>query len=263
MRLAPAAAMSTNPGWPNVLWIVRHGESAGNVAREAANRARKAKIDLNLRDIDVPLSPRGEQQAHALGRWFAGLPEQSQPTAILTSPYIRALRTAELIRASAGWDDRIITTCDERLREKEFGILDRFTRDGIAEVHPEQAELRLILGKFYHRPPGGESWCDVILRLRSVLDTLTREYPGERVLIVCHSVVVMCFRYLLERKSEQQILDEDRDNEVANCSVTHYELDPSRDKRFPLTLREYNMTVPLLEEGAPVTTEPDARAPAP
>jgi hypothetical protein len=28
-------------------------------------------------------------------------------------------------------------------------------------------------------------------------------------------------------------------------------------------LREYNMTVPLLKEGAPVTAEPDARAPAP
>jgi hypothetical protein len=62
---------------------------------------------------------------------------------------------------------------------------------------------------------------------------------------------------------EQQILEIDRLNEVANCSVTRYELDASRDKRYPLARREYNMTGPLLEEGAQVTTEPDARAPAP
>ena len=56
---------------------------------------------------------------------------------------------------------------DERLREKEFGILDGLTTLGIRNGFPEQADFRKILGKFYHRPPGGESWCDVILRLRS------------------------------------------------------------------------------------------------
>jgi len=39
---------------------------------------------------------------------------------------------------------------DERLREKEFGILDRLTRSGIEQVHPQQAEYRRFLGKFYH-----------------------------------------------------------------------------------------------------------------
>ena len=42
------------------------------------------------------------------------------------------------------------------------------------------------------------------------LDTLTREYRGERVLIVAHQVIVNCFRYLLERMTEAQILDIDR-----------------------------------------------------
>jgi len=250
--------------WPSVLWIVRHGESAGNVAREAAYRAGLARIELDTRDIDVPLSPLGEQQARALGHWFRQLPGKQQPSVVLTSPYLRAARTADLICDGAGLDrDDVSFTQDERLREKEFGILDRFTRDGIGQHHPEQAELRLILGKFYHRPPGGESWCDVILRLRSVIDTLTREYCQERVLIVCHAVVVLCFRYLLERLTEQQILEIDRMNEVANCSVTRYAFDPGQGKRGKLLLRDYNTVVPLLEEGAPVTAEPDARTPAP
>ncbi len=56
--------------WPSRLWIVRHGESAGNVARDAAMRAGAARIDTDARDVDVPLSALGEHQADAVGRWF-------------------------------------------------------------------------------------------------------------------------------------------------------------------------------------------------
>jgi broad specificity phosphatase PhoE len=153
-------------------------------------------------------------------------------------------------------------TFDERLREKEFGILDRLTRYGIAAEHPEQAELRRTLGKFYHRPPGGESWCDVILRLRSALDTICLHHAGERVMIVAHQVVVLCLRYLIERMTEEQILAIDREGDVANCSVTEYAHEPGSGRGGGLVLRRYNFVVPLLEEGAPVTAEPDAPATA-
>src|SRR3546814_2542485 len=45
---------------------------------------------------------------------------------------------------------------DERLREKEFGILDGLTNTGIRNLQPEQAALRQLLGKFYHRSPSSE-----------------------------------------------------------------------------------------------------------
>ena len=61
--------------WPSRLWIVRHGQSAGNVARDLADAAGHTMIDIALRDVDVPLSELGERQARALGRWFASLPE--------------------------------------------------------------------------------------------------------------------------------------------------------------------------------------------
>ena len=41
--------------------------------------------------------------------------------------------------------------------EKRVWILDRLTRHGIEQLHPEQAEFRRVLGKLYHRPPAGES----------------------------------------------------------------------------------------------------------
>jgi broad specificity phosphatase PhoE len=238
---------------------VRHGESAGNIAREAALSAGLHEIDVRVRDVDVPLSPLGERQAAALGRWFGGMPRANRPTVILTSPYLRALRTAQIVQETAGLDAATVPTLiDERLREKEFGILDRLTRAGIDARHPDQAELRRLLGKFYHRPPGGESWCDVILRLRTVVETMTRECGRERVLIVCHSVVVMCFRYVLERLTEEEILGIDRDTDVANCSVTTYHSDPGRRGR--LVLETFNFVAPLEAAGAPVTSEPDANA---
>lgn len=250
--------MDAEQKWPDIIWIVRHGQSSGNVARDAAEAAGVALIDIAQRDVDVPLSTLGERQTVALGQWFAQLPAEQRPTVVLSSPYVRARATAQLTLDTAGAADEGTTLiADERLREKEFGILDRLTKAGIKQHYPEQAEMRAHLGKFYHRPPGGESWCDVILRLRSVIDTLTREYRRERVLIVTHQVVVNCFRYLFERLSEEQILAFDREQDIANCAVTSYEYDRAQGTRGKLALRLFNFVAPLIEAGEPVTSKPD------
>jgi 2,3-bisphosphoglycerate-dependent phosphoglycerate mutase len=246
--------------WPDVLYLVRHGESAGNVAREAALLAGQREIALEVRDVDVPLSKLGVQQAIALGRWFAALPDHEKPNVILTSPYLRARDTASIMARGAGLSEHSDSlVVDERLREKEFGILDRLTRLGIQSYYPDQMEFRRLLGKFYHRPPGGESWCDVILRLRSAIEMISREYCAERVLLVCHSVVVLCMRYLLEHMTEEGILAIDRAEEVANCSLTRYRYDPDAIPRGILRLELFNFIAPLEESGAPITSQPDAR----
>lgn len=244
--------------WPQVLWIVRHGQSAGNVAREAAEAASSPLIDIAVRDVDTPLSPLGERQAVALGRWFGAMPGEQQPGVVLCSPYLRAMETTQLLLEAAGIDtQRIHYRRDERLREKEFGLLDRLTKVGIRQRYPELAEQRAHVGKFYFRPPGGESWCDVILRLRSVLDTMTREYRRERVLIVAHQVIVNCLRYLFERMSEEEIMAIDRAADVPNCSVTSYEFDPSSGRAGKLVPGLVNFVAPLEESGATVTAAPD------
>jgi broad specificity phosphatase PhoE len=252
-----------NEPWPRTLWIVRHGQSAGNVARDAAEAAGHSVIDIAHRDMDVPLSALGEQQSMALGRWLAGLPEHERPNVLMCSPYLRARQTLELMRAQAGLVDGTVTmVVDERLREKEFGLLDRLTRQGIHEKFPELAEQRAHVGKFYFRPPGGESWCDVILRLRSLLDMMTREYRRERVMVVAHQVIVNCLRYLLERLDEHQILAIDRQADVPNCGVTMYAFDPAAGHRGKLVLHEANFVAPLQDTGTPVTVEKDVPAAA-
>jgi len=244
--------------WPDALWIVRHGQSAGNVARDAAEAAEEHLIDIEWRDVDTPLSALGEQQADALGRWFAAMP--ARPGVVLCSPYVRARQTAARIVAALGDGADVTLLHDERLREKEFGILDRLTKAGIIHKFPELAEQRRHVGKFYFRPPGGESWCDVILRLRSVVETVTREYRGERVLVVSHQVIVNCFRYLLERLDEAQILDIDRAADVPNCSVTSYRFDAARGKHGKLVPDLVNFVAPLAAAAAPITAAPDVPA---
>src|SRR3954454_10359804 len=151
--------------WPERLWIVRHGQSAGNVAKDAAYSLGSVTIDIEARDIDVPLSELGKEQSHAVANWFASIPEAGKPQVILTSPYVRARQTGEAILAKAGLAETASNLIvDERLREKELGALDRLTWFGIEQLFPKEAEHRARLGKFYYRPPAGESWCDVILR---------------------------------------------------------------------------------------------------
>lgn len=189
--------------------LVRHGESAGNVARAAALRAGAQVIDLPWREADIPLSPRGREQAARLGRWLAG---QEPPDVVLSSPYLRSLETARLATGRA--DIRL----DERLRDRDMGAFYRLTPAGIRARYPEEWERLRENGKFYHRPPGGESWADIALRLRSFLRDLPRE---GRVLISSHDAVIFVFAYLLEGLTEAELMRLEREA-VANCSVSHW-----------------------------------------
>lgn len=243
--------------WPERLWIVRHGQSAGNVARDQATASNEDRIPIDQRDVDVPLSALGQEQARALGRWFAKRAVGDQPDVLLCSPYVRARQTATLFRDAGGAhaDDPICG--DERLREKEFGILDGLTTSGILHLQPEQAEFRRLLGKFYHRPPGGESWCDVILRLRSLMDTISLHYAGRRVMIFAHQVVVLCLRTIIENLDEATILGIDREGDVANCGITEYRHLAGAIKSGKLELVRYNAVAPMEDQAATVTHEPD------
>ena len=78
-----------------------------------------------------------------------------------------------------------------------------------AAEFPQEADRRRYLGKFYYRPPSGESWCDVALRVRSLLRDVEDRYDGERVWVFSHQAVIMSFRLVLEGLGEREILDLD------------------------------------------------------
>lgn len=195
------------------LVLVRHGESTGNIAWRLADERGHERIEIAERDADVPLSPLGRDQAAALGRRLAG---DEPPTAVYASPYDRAVETARI--ALPGH----VVQLDERLRDRELGILDRLTWRGVLARHPEEADRKRHLGKLYYRPPGGESWADVALRLRSALADIERENPGGRVVVVAHDAVVVLARYVIEHLTEREMLEVER-TLVANASVTRWD----------------------------------------
>lgn len=211
--------------WPAELVLVRHGQSTGNLADAHARSTRAEVVDVAERDADVPLSPLGARQARAVGHWLAsaeGAP--APPEVVLCSPYARAHDTAlAVVEAARGaGHDVPEPRTDERLRERDLGWWDGLTGAGVRARFPEEAARRQRIGKFYYRPPGGESWCDVPLRVRSVLSSLREEHPGRRVLLVSHQAVIMNFRLVLEGLDEARLLQLDAEAPLANCSVTAY-----------------------------------------
>lgn len=198
------------------LAMARHGESIGNAAWRAAESADQDEIEIDLRDPDVPLSETGRRQAKALGRRLAAMPPGERPTAVISSPYVRAAETARIAVAEIG-DPPI--HYDERLRDREAGVLYALTWRGIAARFPEEAARKQQTGKFYYRPPGGESWADVALRLRGALSDIERDHPDGRVLVFAHDAVVVLARYIVERLTERELLEIER-TLVANGSLT-------------------------------------------
>ena len=200
------------------LLLIRHGESTANVAREQAEAAGAEVIAVESRDADVPLSDLGAEQAGAVGRWLAETEPAGAAVTAFASPYVRAHRTGELALAEAGWSAPLIV--DERLRDKELGVLDTLTLHGVRTRFPQEWERRRWLGKFYYRPPGGESWADMTLRIRSFLRELPRDDDAGDVVVFTHDAMVMLFRYVCENLDEAALLALAADNTVGNCSIT-------------------------------------------
>jgi broad specificity phosphatase PhoE len=193
--------------------MIRHGESIGNVARELAEANRAEVIDTGGRDPDVPLSELGHEQAHAVGRHLNRVVPQS--ASVWSSPYRRAITTAQLAMVSADRTVRVRT--DERLRDRELGVLDTLTAHGVRTRYPTEAERRQTLGKFYYRPPGGESWTDLALRLRSFLADL-----GGDTIIFTHDAVITLTRYVCCGLTEREVLDLAAHNPIGNASISRF-----------------------------------------
>ena len=204
---------------PASVTLVRHAQSLANVADARARAEDSDRLELDVRDADVDLSDNGLAQADALGRWFASLAAEERPTVVLSSPFRRALHTATRTVADTG----VEVVVDERLRERDLGLFDGLTGRGIRERYADEAARRDRVGKFYYRPPHGESWAEVVLRVRSLLADLRTGYGDARIWVFSHQAVIMSFRYVLEAIREQELLELDRRVTIPNASVTTYE----------------------------------------
>ena len=87
-----------------------------------------------------------------------------------------------------------------------------------------------------------------------MLATESLRHDCDRLLVVAHQAVIMVFRYVLEELTEQELLAVDREEQVANASLTSYAIDAGGDLR----LVAFNDVDHLVDEDEDVTEEPDA-----
>jgi probable phosphoglycerate mutase len=218
------------------LILVRHGQSLANVAFAAADADGLMEVAVSGRDAEVPLTETGEEQAAALGRWLAALPAEHRPQVVITSPYLRARETWRIAAGASGLDLPEPTT-DDRLVDRLMGDLELLTRAAIAARFPDESGRRAAAGEFEYTPPGGESFADIAVRLRSFLDDLHDRHPGERVIVVAHDAVVLMMRAVIENLDWDAVLAVEKESgNVRNASITRFAAASGT-----LTLDRYNV----------------------
>lgn len=224
---------------PQELYLVRHAESQANLDESeitAGERTLYPQTIRKERDADVQLTPRGLQQTAATGGYLA---DHVAPFDVcFVSPWQRTRQTFEqIVSAYPPAQQQALqqrTVFDERLRDREEGILLWLTQPQIAERYPEEAHRRALEGEYYYRPTGGESLADVTQRLASLYETWGRAHAGERILVVTHDKVLVCLRKLFLRLDEHETLRVMRDEKPQNCAVCRFTfVDHAHDRAHP------------------------------
>ena len=202
--------------------LVRHGESEGNLVHSRARDGDHSHWTDEFKRVhssQYRLTNRGRRQAAEAGAWIrANIGERFHRYYV--SEYVRAVETAALLDLpNANWFKTPF------LREREAGEFDSLTED-----EKQRDFARYMLARrndsYFWKPPNGESMVDVCLRLHRFLDTVHRGHDDASVIVVCHAGVMLAFRILLERISQNrfnQIYDsQDPHDRIHNCQVVHY-----------------------------------------
>jgi probable phosphoglycerate mutase len=166
---------------------VRHGETEWN------------RIGRHQGHLDSPLTQRGTQQARAMAEALSGMAIQ----AVYSSDLGRARQTAEIIAARL--PSRV--HYDERLRERNYGILEGLT---LSEFREKYAS-----GDPEYKVPEGESLRQKYLRNVECVEDLARTHAGTALLVVAHGGVLDSFF----RKAVQLPLEIHRSFSVFNGAV--------------------------------------------
>lgn len=149
------------------LYLVRHGELIIDERHHF------------LGQLDVPLSPKGEEQAHALRECC----KPNSITGIYCSDLSRSHETAEIIAHDHG----IPVTACSRLREISLGLWEGSAIKDIETHYPREFDARGEDIEHY-RPPYGESFADCRIRVLAALQEILNASSGD-ILIVGHAGV--------------------------------------------------------------------------
>lgn len=203
--------------------VIRHGESIGNVAKRLSEQGDHSLIE-KLRGTHTahwPLTKKGVEQAKSAGLFLDHLlKDQSMSfNKMYVSAYARAMETAANLETSPSeW------IVDARLSERDWGELDRMTEEERQEKFSYELKMRNV-EPFFWAPPNGESFKDLIIRIRDFVDSIIRA-DVENALVVCHGEVMKAFRIIFlqltpEEYAKMEFSTESHDR-IHNCQVDWY-----------------------------------------
>lgn len=196
--------------------FVRHGESYGNLAAKAAKETGEFRLGIPWDTPDIPLTQDGIHQAMALQEHLP-----AKVDFVATSPLKRAMDTMSWVMPNLK-----LYLVDHSLRDKESGIFDKLSVAGMKGLYPNEWGLRQKLGKFSHRPPGGESWFDVMIRMQEFMEKWSGKFND--ILVFTHDVPILVAIMLAHGLTVDEILDYQKTSPVENGSITtlEYERNP-------------------------------------
>ena len=195
-------------GWPKLLVLVRHAESIGNTM----SVDERAGYDVSTHAY--PITERGRAQAAITGTWlketFGGF------DARYVSYYTRSKETmAIMCPGEKAYED-------PRLAEAQRGMYHVLTKAQLESCYPEELARKQREGLYHYRPFGGENWPDIELRIHSFLGTLSRDYDGQKVVIVVHGHWLILFQRLIHHYPIEEAVRRYHGGVVENASVTVY-----------------------------------------
>lgn len=173
--------------------LVRHGETEAN--------RRRCFADCD----EIALTETGRLQAEHLAVRLAA---EFRPAALLSSAYLRARQTSEIIGRALALNTEVV----KGIHERHFGCLRGHSYERLGELMTEEVFRDPARTRFW-KPEGGESLEEVRIRAIPVLDALRKRYPDSQIIVVCHGAVIRAICAHITG-------DWDETHVLANCGIT-------------------------------------------
>ena len=173
------------------LILLRHGESQWNLENRFTGW------------VDVPLSPRGIQEATHAGEKLRSFTFARAFTSVLA----RANETLRLALETIG-QTGIPIEKDKALNERMYGELQGLNKDETAKKYGE-AQVKIWRRSYDVRPPGGESLKDTAERVLPYYERTIKPYllKGDTILVAAHGNSLRALIMELEQLSREQVLE--------------------------------------------------------
>lgn len=173
------------------LVLLRHGESQWNLENRFTGW------------VDVPLTPKGIQEAKNAGEKLRGFTFDRAFTSVLE----RANETLRLALDVIG-QPKIPIERDKALNERMYGDLQGLNKAETAKKYGE-AQVKIWRRSYDVPPPGGESLKDTAERVLPYYEQTIKPYllKGETILIAAHGNSLRALIMELEQLSREQVLE--------------------------------------------------------